>query len=95
MLSRASNILFTNFRLCFIEIRSNRLRSVITSFGIFLAVASYLVNLSLIRGIDNDIKENLEKIGGLKIITIKNKTPSTENEAIIFGKSSCYTIKRD
>lgn len=88
ILSRILNIFSTNIRLCFIEIRSNRIRTVITSFGIFLAVASYLVNLSLIRGIDNETKLNLEEIGGLKIITIKNKKPSTENEAIVFGKSS-------
>jgi putative ABC transport system permease protein len=92
-LSRAVHLIYLNFRLCVTDIWSNRLRTVITSFGIFLGVASYLVNVAFIRGIDNDIKSNLEEIGGLKIITIKNKKSATESEAIIFGNSTGIHLK--
>jgi putative ABC transport system permease protein len=77
-----------SFNLCLIEIWSNKLRTVITSFGIFLGVTSYLVNVAFLRGIDLDIKTNLEQIGGLNIITIKKKKASTDDEKIQFNNSN-------
>ncbi len=73
--------------LCLLELWSNRMRTVITSFGIFLGAVSYLVNVAFIRGIDEDMKRNMEEIGGLSIVTIKKKTASTEKEKITFSTS--------
>lgn len=92
ILTRLYNQIVTSFRLCLIEIWSNRLRSFITSFGIFLGIASYIINIAFIRGIDNDIKKNLDRIGGLDIITIKKKVSATEEEVINLSKSSGIKI---
>jgi putative ABC transport system permease protein len=86
--TRLVNQISVSFKLCLIEIWSNKLRTVITSFGIFLGVTSYLVNVAFIRGIDLDIKTNLEQIGGLNIITIKKKKASTDDEKIQFNNSN-------
>src|SRR5512133_234792 len=73
--------------LCMLELWSNRMRTVITSFGIFLGAVSYLVNVAFLRGIDEDMKRNMEEIGGLSIVTIKKKTASTEEEKITLSAS--------
>jgi putative ABC transport system permease protein len=63
------------------------MRTVITSFGIFLGVVSYLVNVAFLRGIEEDIKKNMEEIGGLSILTIKKKTASTDEEKTTLSSS--------
>jgi len=73
--------------LCLLELWSNRMRTVITSFGIFLGAVSYLVNVAFLRDIDDEMKRNMEEIGGLSILTIKKKAASTEEEKITFSAS--------
>ncbi|MFP4163891.1 MAG: ABC transporter permease [Chitinispirillaceae bacterium] len=80
-------LLSVNIRICLTEIWTNKARSFITSLGIFLGVASLLVNISFIRAMDNDIKQNLERIGGLKIITITKKEAMTPEESRKFQRS--------
>lgn len=63
------------------------MRTVITSFGIFLGAISYLVNVSFLRGIEEDITKNMEEIGGLSILTIKKKKASTDEEKITLSSS--------
>jgi putative ABC transport system permease protein len=73
--------------LCLLELWSNKMRTIITSFGIFLGVVSYLVNVAFLRGIEEDIKNNMEEIGGLSILTIRKKTASTDEEKIALSTS--------
>jgi putative ABC transport system permease protein len=63
------------------------MRTVITSFGIFLGAVSYLVNVAFLRGIEEDIKNNMEEIGGISILTIKKKTASSDDEKITLSSS--------
>jgi putative ABC transport system permease protein len=86
--TRAIKQVSVSCKLCLIEIWSNKLRTIITSFGIFLGVTSYLVNVAFLRGIDLNIKTNLEEIGGLNIITVKKKSSSTEEEKVQFNNSN-------
>jgi ABC-type antimicrobial peptide transport system permease subunit len=86
-------ILMINLRLCLIEIWSNRLRSFLTSFGIFLGITSFLINVAFIRGIDKDIRSNMEEIGGLGIITIREKDGATTEERQLYKRSNGLNLK--
>lgn len=76
-----------SIKLCLLELWSNKMRTVITSLGIFLGAVSYLVNVAFLRGIEEDIKNNMEEIGGLSILTIKKKTASTDEEKVMLSSS--------
>jgi putative ABC transport system permease protein len=92
--ARIKAVLGVNIRLCINEILSNRLRTVITSLGIFLGVASLLVNLAFVRAMDNDVKRNMEQIGGLKLVTIKRVEPVTPQEKLKFRRSPGLTMQQ-
>jgi len=92
-LAHWKNVLIVNTKLCLIDVFSNRTRSIITSLGIFLGVASLLANLSFIRAMDDDLKNNLEMIGGLNIITVRDVEPSNKQESIAFAKSKGLTVE--
>ncbi len=86
-------LLTVNVNICFAELTSNIGRTVITSLGIFLGVASLLVNVAFIRAMDSDIKRNLEEMGGLKIVTISQKDPVTSTEKREFQRSPGLTME--
>lgn len=86
-IQRILELFSVNIRICFTELSTNVIRSIITSLGILLGVASLLVNVSFIRAMDNDIKQNLEQIGGLNIITISKKEAMTPEEILDFQRS--------
>jgi len=86
-MKRVKTTLLVNLRICLIEFYANRLRSFITSLGIFLGVASLLVNLAFVRGMDDDLKDNMERIGGLNIISVHSVDPVTDQEKIAFQQS--------
>jgi putative ABC transport system permease protein len=87
MFHRLSTLLLVNSKLCFIEILSNKMRSVISSFGIFIGVATLLTLLSFIRAMNKEVKENIVKMGGLDIISIKKLEPDDKEEEIAFRGS--------
>ncbi len=70
------------------------MRSLITSLGIFLGVASLLANLAFVRAMDNDVRKNLEQIGGLSIVTIKKIDPTTKKERIKFQQTQPLTVSK-
>lgn len=82
-----TDLLLINTKLCILEISTNPTRSFLTSFGIFLGIASLLINISFIRALNEDIQQNLEKAGGLKIITLKMKTPLNKEDSRNFNRS--------
>lgn len=82
-----TDLLLINTKLCILEISTNPTRSFLTSFGIFLGIASLLINISFIRALNEDIRQNLEKAGGLKIITLKMKSPLNKDVARNFNRS--------
>jgi putative ABC transport system permease protein len=82
----------TSFRLCLIELGSNKARTFITSFGIFLGVASLLSNLAFVRGMDDNMRRQMESIGGLNIITVDGKRPETPEEKLAFQFSPGLTL---
>jgi putative ABC transport system permease protein len=92
--ARLRAVLGVNIRLCINEILSNRLRSVITSMGIFLGIASLLVNLAFVRAMDNDVKRNMEQIGGLKLVTVKRVEAVTPQEKLSFARSPGLTMRQ-
>lgn len=91
--SRVKTVLFVNLKLCVHEILANRTRTFITTLGIFLAVTSLLVNLAFIRGMDDDLKENMERIGGLDIIKVKAVDAVTREEKVRFQRSPGLSIQ--
>ena len=90
---RLRNLLAVNMRLCLNEILTNRARTVITTLGIFLGVASLLVNLAFVRAMDADVKQNMEKIGGLNLVTLKALEPITREEKMAFQHSPGLTME--
>lgn len=92
--ARLYTILRVNLGLCIREISGNRLRSFITSLGIFLGVASLLVNLSFIRALDDDVQRSMERVGGLDVLTIKEKGPVTPEERIRFRHAPKLTFEQ-
>lgn len=89
--SRVKTILSVNLAVCIRELSSNRARSMITSLGIFLGVASLLINLAFIRAMDDDLKDNMERIGGLDIISINKIEAITPKEKLLFKNSGGLT----
>lgn len=81
------NIVAVNFRLCIIEITSSLSRTMITTLGLFLAVASLLINLAFVRGMDDDLRANMERVGGLNIVTVRKSDPQTPQEQVQFQRS--------
>ncbi len=90
---RLHTMLITNVRLCILEIVSNKARAFITSLGIFLGVASLLVNLAFVRAMEENLRENMERIGGLNIITARMIEPITREEKVLFQRSPGLTVK--
>jgi ABC-type lipoprotein release transport system permease subunit len=80
-------IVAVNFRLCIIEITSSISRTVITTLGLFLGVVSLLVNLAFVRGMDDDLRANMEQIGGLNILTVRQVEAETPREQKRFQRS--------
>ncbi|MDG5814989.1 ABC transporter permease [Chitinispirillales bacterium ANBcel5] len=87
ILSRLRDLVFVNIRMCVLELWSNKVRSVITSLGIFLGVTSLLVNLAFIRAMEEEVRLNLEAIGGLRMLTISSVEPQSSQEAVQFSRS--------
>jgi ABC-type antimicrobial peptide transport system permease subunit len=90
--ARVQNLLAINVRLCFNEILTNRSRTIITTLGIFLGVASLLINLAFVRAMDADVKLNMEKIGGLNLVTLKALEAITREEKMQFQHSPGLTM---
>jgi putative ABC transport system permease protein len=84
---RLAALFLINSRLCFIEIFSNKLRSFISSFGIFLGVASLLILLSFVRSLNKEVTEKMREMGGLDIISIKAIDAETREESVMFQRS--------
>ncbi len=80
-------LFFVNLKLCLLELWSNKTRSFITSLGIFLGVTSLLVNISFIRAMEDNVRENLNEIGGLSILTISTRNPASDQERVHFSRS--------
>ncbi len=76
-----------NTRLCISEILSNKTRSLISSFGIFLGVATLLILLSFMRAMQKDVNEKVVKMGGIDIIEIQQVEPETPEEELEFRRS--------
>ena len=68
MMRRLATLLSINSWLSLVEMFSNKTRSVISSFGIFLGVATLLVLLSFIRAMNKDVADRVVTMGGLDII---------------------------
>lgn len=84
---RFFEIVTVNFRLCILEITSSISRTTITTLGLFLGVASLLVNLAFVRGMDDDLQANMEQIGGLNILTVRQIEAETPQEQKRFQRS--------
>lgn len=76
-----------NSRMCFTEIVSNKTRSFITSFGIFLGVASLLGMIAFVRGFQNDTERQLEQMGGVRTLTIEEIEAESPEEQLSFARS--------
>lgn len=86
MIRLLRNILM-GIRMCFLELLSNKRRTTITSLGIFLGVTSLLTNMAFLRGMDDDLQQNMIAAGGLNIIRIDRVRAETEEEKLGFGRS--------
>jgi len=92
-LSRLKTIFLVNLKLCLLEIYTNRSRTFITTLGIFMGIAALLVNLAFVRGMDDDLRANMERIGGLNIITVRKVEPVTPEEKMQFQNSPGLSIE--
>jgi putative ABC transport system permease protein len=61
--------------------------------GIFLGVASLLINISFIRAMQADVKTNMEKAGGLKLVTVSSVSPVSSTEKMQFQRSPGLTMQ--
>ena len=84
---RVLALLAVNLRLCLLEIFSNRTRSAISSLGIFLGTASLLVNIAFIRAMKDNVNREMERMGGVTILTVNEKQPDDDDERLSFRRS--------
>lgn len=77
----------TNITLCFKEVFTHYGRFIITSLGLFFGVAALLSNLSFMRGMDRQLQNDLEEMGGLSIIKIHPVQPADIHEELAFQRS--------
>ena len=59
MKERLFTLFLINTKLCLLEIFTNKMRSFISSFSIFLGVASLLTLLSFMRALDKEVTETI------------------------------------
>ena len=84
---RVTAMVLVNLRLCLVEIFSNRVRSFISSLGIFLGTASLLVNMAFMRAMQDNIAKNMDQMGGASIITVRTREAEDEQEELAFHRS--------
>lgn len=84
---RVLALLAVNLRLCLLEVGSNPTRSAISALGIFLGTASLLVNIAFIRAMQDSVAREMEKMGGVTIITVTGKSAETDEEKLEFRRS--------
>ena len=87
MMRRLATLLSINSWLSLVEMFSNKTRSVISSFGIFLGVATLLVLLSFIRAMNKDVADRVVTMGGLDIIEAIQLEAETQEEELAFRRS--------
>ena len=83
-----------NIHLCFAEMGANRLRTFITSFGIFIGAVSLLVTIALLHGIEQSVTDSMIEIGGLDIITIHSVAPKNDQEKLAFSRSPGLSLEQ-
>jgi len=59
--------------------------------GIFLGIGSLLVNVAFIRAMDDNVRQSMESIGGLRIVTINTKEATSLQEMRNFQRSPGLT----
>jgi putative ABC transport system permease protein len=84
---RVGALVAMNFKLCLIETSSNKTRSFLSSFGIFLGVASLLILLSFVRAMNKGVEQSILRMGGIENITIRQIEPQNKLEALEFRRS--------
>ncbi|MFH0921446.1 MAG: ABC transporter permease [Fibrobacterota bacterium] len=94
MKERLLNLFLINSRLCLLEVSSNRARSLISAFGIFLGVASVLTLLSFMRAMGTQVSKSMLSMGGLDIMTVKKLSADTRDEAVAFRRSPGLTLEQ-
>jgi len=85
---RVLALLAVNLRLCLLEVGSNLTRSVISALGIFLGTASLLVNIAFIRAMQDNVSREMEKMGGVTIISVVGRSAETDEEKLEFRRST-------
>ncbi len=80
-------LIVMNMKLCVLEIFSNLRRTIITSFGIFLGMASLLVLISFMRGMQKMVDDELVRMGGLNIVKVKTIAAQDAEERALFQRS--------
>lgn len=60
-------MLFESIRMSFVNIRKNKLRSLLTMLGIVIGVASVIALITIVRGAADDIGNRVISLGGKKI----------------------------
>ncbi|MBF0431884.1 MAG: ABC transporter permease [Fibrobacteria bacterium] len=86
-MQRLVSLFLINTKLSITEMLSNKTRSVISSFGVFLGVASLLVLLSFIRAMNKEVSQRIVQMGGLDILEIKQLSAETPEEEMEFRRS--------
>jgi putative ABC transport system permease protein len=80
-------------RLALAGILADKLRFLLTSFGIFLAISTFIIDISFIRGMRNGVERNMESIGGARLVTVNARFPTSAEEQLAFSRSPGLTAK--
>ena len=69
------------------ELSSHRMRSLISSFAVFLGVAAYLVMSSFSKGMEAQNLKTFLQMGGAQVLTIETMQARDPIEQVLFAKS--------
>ena len=67
-------MIFENIRIALIAIWANKLRSILTTLGIIIGVASVIAVVSLVQGMEHNISKELQGVGSTYIMVYPDQS---------------------
>jgi len=82
-----SDALVTAIQLSLREMGSHKLRTAITSIGVFIGCIALIANIAITRGMNIMLQKQMHMVGSVDIVSVNAKAPINIEEKISFARS--------